>query len=1011
MKIRKLVFACLIFACLVSGLLLRYAGLTEPFQLHPDEQPISVWMDRMYETHSLLPKCYAGGFFVLEDAARKTLEWIVAYPLHRWAYFTRAADRYTGAPPDTYVFGRQFNACLGTLAIWLVALLARRVTRSRAGALMAAALMAFAAFAIEHAHYLESDIAMLATLSLSLYLMARSIEKRSPFSLALAAFASGFAAGTKFPLALLLAPLLASVRLPRAAAERPPARRWIVVLVLLALLLAAAGFVAACPDARHVSEFAAGLKHGESSVYAETAKLLGAAAREPHAREWMNGAGLLRFAASLRPGWLLVSALGFALCFAPRLRPFWPLTLLFPALYAWFMVFHAPWLRSQEFMALLPNFCLWAALPVAALWSARGFARNKIFAALLFLAALLPVMQTGVALSSQFGWEDTRRLANRTLKIVFPENRLLGTELYVAPAQKDIAAGDVGIGKYESVESSFFRSNAIDYVLLNTDAHGRGIQDPRTGKLFPEYAERMATLLRQGQRIAAWGSLSSPAPQATFRAPCIELWSLPDPDRPETLEEIGVELPRPAIVKDEGRTTFFKGKLRAGPRRALLLDKVPREIAIGGPGDLDGPVFLIFSTRERAAAVRAEGFGRTERLALGPYDAGVVPLRRPWWNPRWTRYERVVVRSETGGPTLTYLPCFLRVAFDPVEAAAILLDDGHLEKAIDLLRQHRALESAGPFWRALAGIPEARPEAEALLARWTRWLALDAGHPPAATVAGIPLDVWQDFARIRLAEPGVQTNLYLAAYLARNAKRRTPELARLLPVPGAVQRLALALGRNPDAFGHTNYSGRVFLDADDRTEIADFGFDELPDPRKEPLRRSITTDAFPRHVYLTFRSQSGGAIRVEDAELTWNWRDMLALRAAQLRRALAPPAAPAAIRFGDWLALREGRVENGRAVLVFEALQDFIPPLAVQLHVRKHTRWRERPAIPFGDSAAAWRAGERRTVLLPLEEDVAPGRLGIAVRTDVQWHSALLPWTDAPGDPPFPTLERILQIP
>ena len=962
----------------------------------------------MYETHSLLPKCYAGGFFVLEDAARKTLEWIVAYPVHRWAYFTRATDRFAGAPPDTFAFGRQFNAWLGTLAIWLVALLARRVTRSRAGALTAAVLMAFAAFAIEHAHYLESDIAMLATLSLSLYLMARSIEKRSPLSLALAAFAAGFAAGTKFPLALLLAPLLASVRLPRAAAERPSARRWLAVLAGLALLLAAAGFVVACPDARHLSEFAAGLKNGESSVYGETARLLGGAAREPHAREWMNGASLVRFAKSLRAGGLLVSAIGFALCFARRLRPFWPITLLFPALSAWFMVFHAPWLRSQEFMTLLPSFCLWTALPVAALWSARGSVRNKLGAVLLFLAALLPIMQTGVAMSSQFGWEDTRRLANRSLKIVFPADRILGTELYVSPAQKNIGAGDVGLGKYESVDPSFFRANAIDYVLLNTDAHGRGIQDPRTGKLFPEYAERMETLLRNGQRIAAWGSLASPAPQATFRAPCIELWSLPDPGETTPSEEIGVDLPRPAIVQDEGRTTFFKGKLRAGPRRALLVDKFPREIAIGGPGAPDGPVFLVFSTRERAAVVRADGFGRTERLALGPHAVGVLPLQRPWWNPRWARYERVVVRSETGGPTLTYLPCFLRVAFDPLEAAGILLDDGHPGEAVDLLRRQHALENAGPFWQALAAVPEARPEAEALLARWTAWLAHDPGRPPAATIEGLPLNIWQDFARMRLAPPGSQTNLYLAAYLARNATRRTPELARILPVNGAVQRLALSLGRNPDAFGHTNYSGQVFLDADDRTEIARFDFAELPDPRREPLRRAISTDAFPRHVCLTFRSLSGGAIRVEDAELTWNWRDMLALRAAQLRRALAPPAAPAPVRYGDWLALRECRVENGEAVLVFEALQDGVPPLAAQLQVRKHSTWRERPPVPFDVAGSAWRAGERRAVRLPLENDVAPERLGIAVRTDVQWHSALLPQADAPAERPFPTLAELL---
>ncbi|NLG34177.1 MAG: hypothetical protein GX548_02355 [Lentisphaerae bacterium] len=93
MRRSSVLYALLLAALVAAGLLLRYAGLTEPLQLHPDERIISVWMDRMAETGSLKPQTYPGGFFVLAHAARQTLQWAVAAPLHRWAYFLGSADR------------------------------------------------------------------------------------------------------------------------------------------------------------------------------------------------------------------------------------------------------------------------------------------------------------------------------------------------------------------------------------------------------------------------------------------------------------------------------------------------------------------------------------------------------------------------------------------------------------------------------------------------------------------------------------------------------------------------------------------------------------------------------------------------------------------------------------------------------------------------------------------------------------------------------------------------------
>jgi predicted membrane-bound mannosyltransferase len=354
---------------------------------------------------------------------------------------------------------------LGTLVVWLAALFARRTSRSRAAALAAAALMAVAAYPVEHAHYLESDVAMLASVALALYLLVRAIEKKTLGSLAAAAaFAVGFAAGTKFPMAILLAPLLASIRLRQPAASGRARARRLAGKIALALALALAGFVVASPDALHVASFVHGLRHGESSVYAETAGLLGAAAKEPHAREWMNAANMAHFARSLGAAWLLVAALGLPCCFLRRFRAFWPATLLFPALHLWFIVSHAPWSRSQEFMALIPNFCLWAALPAAVLWNVRRRpALGKTAALALVAVALLPAARNGVAMSSQFAWK-TPAPRQPPAENLLPASRVLGTELYTAPAEIGVACHTVGIGKYESAGADFIRTNEIDYV-------------------------------------------------------------------------------------------------------------------------------------------------------------------------------------------------------------------------------------------------------------------------------------------------------------------------------------------------------------------------------------------------------------------------------------------------------------------------------------------------------------------------------------------------------------------
>ncbi|NLG34178.1 MAG: phospholipid carrier-dependent glycosyltransferase, partial [Lentisphaerae bacterium] len=841
---------------------------------------------------------------------------------------------------------------LGALCILLAAALARRITRSRAAALAAAALMAVAAYPVEHAHYLETDMAMLAMLSLTLLFMARFLDSRRLPDFLLAAFAAGFAAGTKFTIAFLLLPLLAAIRLPRCAQNRARPAPVLAVLLLSALLLALAGFVTASPDALDPAEFIAGLQKAGGDVYAETAQILGPAAREPWARESMNARHMLRFSTSLGPGWLLLAAAGLPLGFVRPFRRFWPVLLFFPALFLAFILFRAPWSRSQEFMILLPSFCLWAALPLAFLWNApRRPALSRAAALLLAAAAFLPALRNGFAISSQFAWEDSRRLASRSLSAAFPSTQPLGAEFYAHPAEQDAASCILIADKYETAEPLLPPASDAPYFLRNTDIRGRGIRDPRSGDWFPPYAERIARLHEDGLRLAAWSMLDSSAPSATFRTHRIELWHRPH-ERLAIRPSEPVDLPRPTFVRDLPRTTFFPLDLPAGPRHALLIDKTPREFAIGGPPSLDPP-FAVLSTHERAATLRLRGFGRTRRIPLGPWESVAIPLQRPAWRPRFSRFERLVIRAEATDPTLTYLPCFLRIAFTPLEAATLLLDDGHPRQAVELLRRHHALEAAGPFWHALAGRPDADAPARTLLDRWNHLLASDAATPPPAAFGPLPLAVWQDFARIRLTPLG-QTARILPDNLTPLGHVPPFHSLFILPVPGTRPEISVSLTPAPLAVpppppGRDSEHRLAFHVHAEGKPLARCRLSECPlGPGGQP-RWTFDLPRPPRLLHPAFRLEAPGPVDILHAEYTWTWRDMLAIRAAQLRAALNPrPLPPDALPFGPWIALCEARTDAHTLHLTFEALQNHVPPLAVRLQTLRRGKWRAAsPPLPL----------------------------------------------------------------
>jgi hypothetical protein len=979
-------------ACIaLAGLALRFAGLNEGVHLHPDEVVIADWMNRMHETHRM-GRTYAGGFFVLASAARTAAERTLGAVRHRWEYFTRQSDDYT-VRTDTVGFGRACNAWMGVAAALLAALAIRRMTGSRAAGLAGAALMAFEAYSIEHAHYLETDAAMLLALAAFLWAAARFSAGRSAWAWAAAAALAGFAAGTKYPMAMLAAVLVLGLRVPAQAAGlgRAGKAAWVAALVLAGAWLAWRGFLLAVPDASDWGAFSAALERAGGRVYGETAGIVGEAADEPFVRQRMNAAALWRFAGAIGAGWAVLAAWGLALAAGcGRFRRHWPVLLAYPGICAAYSVFQAPWLRSQEFLALVPALAMWAALPVAWAWG-KGGKGWRLVAAVMVLAALLPVARTGDSMASLFGWEDTRRLANRDLASWYPPDMPLAIEQYGNFTDVGVSREIVHLTKYAALGRG---GEALEefppYFLLNEDFKGRGLVHPVTRRWFPDVAARDGNLRQNGILVGAWGVLDSPAPQPTFRSPRMALWKVPEAmaqDR-KPPEELGVPLPRPARVLDPvasrtGRDTFFKGEPAVGARKALLVDKRWRQVALGGPGNVarEG-AWAVLATRERGATVELRGFGRTREVAVAPHSAVAVPLRRAWWDFRRPRFERLSFRAEETEPTLTWLPCFLEIAFSPLEAACILLDAGHPAQAAAFLRDGGAPEADSPFWRALAGDRAAAGEARELLARWRAAADGPASRAGDFAAGGLPLDVWQDFARIRLVPMGS----------GKEIRRPRPDgggdgemLGDILPVEGVPQTLSFRIRAEEPGAGA---AGAPVWSVEPRFAL---------EPDADGVSR--TTREFAGLLQLRLlESREGPAVRLEAAEYTWDWRDMLRKRVMQLETALEEMERAENFRFvcGDLLGVRGIRREGKELRVSLVPLRDGLPPLAFRWQENRKGRWRDR-----GDSfplPARTARGEAFEVAVPVPEKASAGKWGLRLESAVEFHPGILPFSAPEGE-------------
>lgn len=760
---RSITVAVLLCLVCAGAFALRTRGLYWP-RLHPDEPVIGAWIEKCDGRAYVRERVYPNGFFVL--ARPVALAARAACTLrNRVLYFAGAVDRIMPSRPDGVMLGRWLSALAGALVCVPVFLLAARVSGSAWAGLFAAALAGAARYPVEHSHYAETDMGALLVLACALWLLAAAADSRRLRWLFLAALCSGFAAGTKFTLGMLLPVVFLAALLHPGHDARPVAGR--LGRTGLAILIFAAGFAAANPAVfLDWPWFWGNMALEQKRVFAETALNLGPMASGQAVKYMHHLRQLAAYAKTIGHPWLILAAAG-AVCLAGLpARHYWPALLAFPAAFSLYWVFGAPWVRSQEFLFFIPPLAALAAIAVALLWRARnagflptGGAWAARGMALLFaVAAIATTWQGGWRAAEIFGWRDTRLLAHDWLKARAPLDSIFAAESYAEAACCATRHDPIQIRKAEAQGLAFLRGQGADYLLRAASVSGRGLRHPLTGGLYPDFARNLAEFMDGSQLLRAWAPLP-PQSYTTFASPALELYGL---KRFDPLISLALEPGQPALVgnadqNQAGRQTFFPVGRGLGCAECLLVDRFERAIAVGGPEAPRAPVYLVLSTAERPAVVHYRMRGKSGKVSLSPYDVAAVPLRRRGWGER--PFEVVALHAEPA-EDVVHIPCYARVAFTISELARIFMDAGREDRLPGYFADApEALERNLPPAEAfvLASRLGNESAAERLVPAAAAAREALAGcvglEPSKISVNGVSGFYYNEFARARLQEP------------------------------------------------------------------------------------------------------------------------------------------------------------------------------------------------------------------------------------------------------------------
>lgn len=1042
-----------------GALMVRLEGIAWP-RLHPDEPVIGAWIDKAAQSAYVRDRVYPNGFFVLA----RPFAWInraFAGLEQKIAYWCGNADRVLRTRIDGVLLGRLLNAAAGAAVCVFIYLFVARIMESPRGGLCAAILAAFCQYAVEHSHYAETDIAALLMLSVTFWLWGLAGKTAKPRLFALAALAGGFAAGTKFTL-LILAPIVLVEAVITARRQYAPGWwRTSAGLALMGLALFVAGFVIANPALiLKFNWFHESLAAEQKRVFAETALNLGAAGAQPGVKCLHHVKLLVYHLNTLGYPWLILIALGAPLTMFSPARRYWPTLLLFPLLYVFYWVFLAPWVRSQEFLLFIPSLAAVAIIPLVGLWRSR-LIETRALALLFAAAAIITSSANGVRVAGLFGWKDTRPMANEWLQIRMPPDGRLAVESYAEAACPPVINPPRNIRKVERDGVKQLAEGGSEYLLRAATISGRGLRHPLSGKLYPGAADKLREFDETSTLLCAWAPLpvrppaalgaqrlragsairrgeiagGPPQGQATFVSPVIELYGL---KKFTPRISMRAELPRPALIVNSdrnrvGRWTFCPVGSGLGCADALLVDSQPQTIAIGGPPQLTGPVYLVLNTFARPAVIHVRGFGLRRRVALAPYDTAVVPLQRSVWRPTVMPFENITLAAEPAEDVL-YIPCFARIAWTVSEAARICLETARADKIPEYFPEELLKRELTPDLRAILearlGRADGARETAGLRERIKQCLQLE---KQTVAINGLNGYYYDQFARARLQAPadlasGPQAEEYVRS-----------------PLPAAVKILDLQLPEDEQevAAGAAQLYSQAFavpaLVARGRYELRSEMMLTLNEPAAKSavaLKTLVSAGTESagsmdmqsgqwrefrftlqpgREVqpHIVFSLPVAGRVYLRNMEIIWTFASALEALGAELsagasgredgKTAGKAPEIKNAVKnppiFTPWCKLAgfAFNAQTRQVTCVFEALRDDTPKLAVNFSLLRRGEWRRKQAQALG--AKTWlKKGECETVTIRLDDAFGANpdmnKIGLGVETDVLWHPGSIPLQD-----------------
>ena len=783
---------CLFFAVL----LFASRGLYWSTYLHPDEVPVAKWIGDVTRQGFISDRLYPSGWFELarlkvawdksakdlQEEHRKWTHQDMSINALKSSSFRRveSADRKNVA---NMIVGREFNVFLTALSALVVYLACLQIGLHPLASAFAGLLVGCNPFIMEHSHYCETDLGLVFSFALSLWLLAACSKRRSPCLYLLFAVASGFAVSCKYTLSPALFPVVA---LPFAWREADKPFRWKIVAPMLLLGLAGfgAGFVLGTPALYKMPDYVARVREAfaddSSSATSMQVKeaFLGAFAKFK-----IKLGGLLFEMRKL--GWPTLAFLALSIAFCTR-RRFRKLPVDIPAILGIFLLFdllYMPWIRNQETLPLLLLLALAAARPVD--WAIAALRRRPLgrsavlpVAVLAFAAAILSAtIRDGLRMTSFFLLRETRAECQNWLAASMPRRRIVAVDSYLASISRGTGLTFIRAPKLEqdypeSLAEPNLATNNVHYYLRNTSHFGRRPnRSPFSRKLLPATQSRVDAFCRDGTRLMSW-HVTDGRFRPAFAQPDVELWHLPDPaNLPASTYDIPVWFPRPTLFRVAGATLYCNDRLgplgpdeavqTVGRRRFIRFPKAERQWAVVRMAEGNTPATIAWSkiAGPRKATLKAGG---ADVFEIGPHAIQSAM--------RFSAMPGTRVRMKGDDQNTLVLTSCLD---NPADAANLLRTCGEAEKALALLEKEPELSAAGQVeaFRAARILgreprPEWRAAAQAAVDAFDQAFP-DAGVPAtnSVTVCGIPLEALRDCARIRLAKEAVVPGRQLPVFL------------------------------------------------------------------------------------------------------------------------------------------------------------------------------------------------------------------------------------------------------